>query len=118
MIGLKIFSGEFEVLDSGTITSADLSDTRFVVSEAPLMEVVARISMEETEESITLEVLGENTIAMVFRKPSKLGYGPAVPVKVGHLNGRALYVSFRVSMRGTDSSYGLEYTFYLKEAVQ
>ncbi len=114
---MKIFSGEFEVLDSGTVTSADLSDTRFVVSENPLMEVVARVSMDSSEESITLELLGENTIAMVFRKPSMLGYGPATPVKVGTLNGRALYVSFRVSMRGTNSSYGLEYTFYLKETV-
>ncbi|WP_147289937.1 DUF6864 domain-containing function [Crenobacter cavernae] len=114
---MKIFCGEFEVYESGTLTSPDLSDTKFVISESPLMEIVFRISMGEGEPGISLEALGESTLAMVFKKPTGIGYGPAIPVKVGNLNGRALYVSFRASMRGENSSYGLEYTFYLKEAV-
>jgi len=113
---VKIYCGEYEVYESGTLTSPDLSDTKFVISETPLMEVVFRISMDDEESGISLEVLGENTIAMIFKKPTGIGYGPARPVKVGNLNGRALYVSFRVSMRGEKSSYGLEYTFYLKES--
>lgn len=114
---MKILTGDYEVLESGTLTCPDLSDTKFIVSKEPLMEIVARISFGEGEPGISAEVLGENTLAVVFRKPTGLAYGPAAPIKVGHLNGRALYVSFRVSMRGSNSSYGLEYTFYLKEAV-
>ena len=114
---MKIFCGEYEVIDSGTITSADLSDTKFIVSENPLMEIVFRLSMEGEATGIRSEVIGENSLALVFTKPKGLGYGPASPVKVGTLNGRSLYVIFRVAMRGENVSYSLEYTFYLKEAV-
>lgn len=115
---MKIFSGDFEVIDSGTLISSDLSDIKFVVSEDPLMEIVVRVLMDSEEESIKLELLNETTLAVVFRKPSKMGYGPLAPIKVGNLDGRSLYVSFRVTMRGKESnSYGLEYTFYLKEKV-
>ncbi|WP_407083781.1 DUF6864 domain-containing function [Photobacterium leiognathi] len=112
---MRIFCGDFEVLDSGTITSPDLSDTRFLVSEEHNMTIVFRIVMECEETGIRLEVLDENTLAVVFERPNGLGYGPATPIKVGTLDGKALYVSFRVAMRGNDVSYGLEYTFYLKE---
>lgn len=114
---MKIYCGDFEVLDSGTITSPDLSDTRFVVSEDPSMNIVFRVTMDSEDTGIDLEVLDENTLAIVFNKPKGLGYGPAQPVKVGTLNGKLLYVSFRIAMRGNNESYGLEYTFYLKEVV-
>lgn len=114
---MKIYCGDYEVLDSGTITSPDLSDTKFVVSEDHNMTVVFRVSMNSEESAIRREIIGENTVAVIFDKPKGLGYGPAQPVRVGKLLGKALYVSFRVSMRGKDESYGLEYTFYLKEVV-
>uniref|UniRef100_UPI00403F4A2B DUF6864 domain-containing function n=1 Tax=Paraburkholderia sp. 22B1P TaxID=3080498 RepID=UPI00403F4A2B len=114
---MKIFNGDFEILDSGTVASPNLSDTRFVVSEDPPMEVVFRISMSGDESGISLEALNANTIALVFKKPSSLGFGPASPVKVGRLNGRLVYVSFSVSMRGTNDSYSLDYTFYLGGTV-
>ncbi len=81
------------------------------------MTIVFRIVMDSDETGIRLEVLDENTLAVVFEKPKGLGYGPASPIKVGTLEGRSLYVSFRVFMRGKDESYGLEYTFYLKEVA-
>lgn len=113
---MKIYSGNLEVLASGILSSPDLSDTRFVVSEDPQMEVVFRISMKGNETGINIEVIDENTLALVFTKPKGLAYGPVKPVRVGLLNGRVLYVNFRVSVRGEEESYGLEYTFYLKEA--
>ncbi|HIF9422538.1 TPA: DUF6864 domain-containing function [Photobacterium damselae] len=114
---MKIYCGDFEVFESGVISSPDLSDTRFVVSEEHNMTIVFRVVMDSDEAGIRLEALDDNTLAVVFDKPSGLGYGPASPVKVGMLEGRALYVSFRVYMRGKNESYGLEYTFYLKEVA-
>ena len=114
---MRILCSEYEVINSGTLLSPDLSDTKFVVSENPLMEIVCRISMGEGDSGISIELLGESTLALIFKNPNGLGYGHAMPIKVGHLNGRALYVSFRVSLRGNNDSYVLEYTFYIKEAV-
>lgn len=114
---LKVLCGEFEVYDSGTLSSADLSDTKFIVSEDPPMTIVFRLSLTEGETGITAEALDESTLALIFKNPNAIGYGPARPVKVGLLNGRALYVTFRVSMRTDDTSYSLEYTFYLKDAA-
>lgn len=110
---MKIFAGDYEILASGALSSTDLSDIRFVVSESPLLEVVCRINNKSEESGIDLETLGENTIALVFNKPRGLGYGTASPVKVGRLNGRILYVGFHVNTRGDNTSYDLNYTFYL-----
>jgi len=112
---MKIYHGDFEVYESGVITSSDLSDTRFVLSETPHMEIVFRISIEGKETGIKVEALSDTTLALIFTNPSTLGFGPAQPVKVGQLHGKDLYVAFRVSMRGLNESYGLEYTFYVKE---
>jgi len=117
---MRIINGEFEVYETGTISSPDMSDTKFIVSEQPLMEIVFRISMDDSKgEGISLEVIGEHTLAIIFSQPSGLSYGLSAPIKVGNVSGKPLYVSFRVSMRGgesTQNSYGLEYTFYTKEA--
>ncbi|MNE60371.1 hypothetical protein D3C80_1555130 [compost metagenome] len=113
---MKIYNGEFEIINSGTLVSPNLGDTRFVVSEAPHMEIVFRVNMEGEKKEIHSEMLNETTLALVFTKPSGLGYGPAYPVRVGKLNGKPLYVVFRVSLRTDDSSYELEYTFYVKES--
>ena len=117
---MRIINGEFEVYETGTISSPDMSDTKFIVSDDPLMEIVFRISMDDSKgEGISIEVIGENTLAIVFTQPNGLSYGLSAPIKVGNLKGKPLYVSFRVSIRGdgsTNASYGLEYTFYSKEA--
>ena len=115
---MKVFNGELEILSSGTIASEDLSDTRFVVSDNPLMEIVCRVSMIEEESGISLIVLSENAIALVFKKPTSREFGPVRPAMVGHLNGRILYANFRVSMQGGNDSYNLNYTFYLGGAMQ
>lgn len=112
---MKIYHNDYEIHESGTLASADLSDTRFVLSEEPLMEIVCRISKEGGENMINLEVLNENSLAIVFTNPKIPSFGPTTPIKVGHLDGKGLYVSFRVTMRGNDDSYGLVYTFYTRE---
>ncbi|WP_416135573.1 DUF6864 domain-containing function [Azotobacter chroococcum] len=39
----------------------------------------------------------------------------ANPLKIGFLEGKEVYVIFRISMHGENQSYTLDYTFYLKE---
>lgn len=113
---MKIYHNDFEIYKSGTVSSTDLSDIRFVLSEDPLMEIVCRVSIEGDENNINLEVIDDNTLAIVFSNPTITEFGPSQPVRVGHLNGKSLYVSFRVTMRGNErESYGLDYTFYLGE---
>jgi hypothetical protein len=113
---MKIFCGGFEILESGIISSPDLSDTKFVISENPMMEIIFRVSMGEGESELSLDVLGDHTLALIFKNPKILGFGTSSPVKVGTLKGKNLYVSFHVNMRGNNNSYTMYYTFYLKEA--
>ncbi|BBM00447.1 DUF6864 domain-containing function [Microbulbifer sp. GL-2] len=112
---MKIYHGDFRIIESGTLESSDLSDTRFVLSESPLLEVIFRISLEGKESSVDLDLLNPNTLAIVFSNPDGVSFGPAEPIRIGHLNGKQLFVLFRTSLRGGTSSYGLEYTFYTKE---
>ena len=111
---MRILTGGFEVLTSGALSSVGLDDFRFVVSELPPLIVVCRVLPNAPEQSLELEVLSGDTVAIVFKKPSGLEFGPETPVKVGTLEGRDLYVSFRVSMKGGDVGYALVYAFYLR----
>jgi hypothetical protein len=112
---MKITCGDYEVFESGILDCPDLSDTKFIISNTPLMVVIVRVTMIDGESSMRLEVLDDSTIAIVCNRPVSMGYGPAKPVKVGFLEGRALYLGFRLNMKDTDTSYQLSYTFYLKD---
>lgn len=113
---MKIFCGEYEVYESGHVNSPDLSDTRFVISENPRMEIVFKIVFDNKKQEITGGVIEGGALAITFRNPDGLSVGPASPLKVGFLGGKEFYVSFRVTVRGDNDSYGLEYAFYTKEA--
>ncbi|WP_373460962.1 DUF6864 domain-containing function [Cupriavidus pinatubonensis] len=112
---MKIFVGNLEVYASGTIHSPDLSDARFIVSTEPQFNIIFRVVFQTEETGISLQLLDENSIAIVFSKPSSLGFASARPIKVGRLEGRELFVTFSVNMRGNNDSYSLDYTFYLGE---
>lgn len=114
---MRIHHKELEVYESGTLNSLDLSDFKFVLSEKPLMEVVCQVVIDGGAPNIKLEAISDYALALVFSNPNVFGFGPKTPVKVGSLNGRSVYVSFRITMRGDNDSYGLDYTFYLGEEI-
>lgn len=117
---MKILNGDFEILSSGVVSSPNLADTTFIVSENPRLDVVFRVLMSGNAPSIGIEKINETAVMLTFNNPDAMGFGPANPAKVGHLNGRPLFVHFAVNMRGTagsKDSYSLLYTFYLGAAA-
>lgn len=111
---MKIINGEFEVLDSGRVYSPDLSDTKFVISESPEMNIVFRIILDDKKENVSLEVLDDNTLAVIYSNPEGLGFGTEQPIKVGLYEGKELFVSFFVTAKGNNVSYSLDYSFFKK----
>ncbi|WP_345886698.1 DUF6864 domain-containing function [Shewanella algae] len=113
---MKIITSDFEVFESGVVYCPDTEDTRFIISEEPKMEIVFRVRLtDDGEKGIQLESINDYTLAFVFSNPPGLGYGNSSPIKVGHLNGRELYVSFHVDMKGKKQAYTLTYNFMFKE---
>ena len=112
---MKILNDDYEIFTSGTLYSPSFSDTRFILSETPPMEVVFRVVKSKNKTAIRLEALNDSTLAVVFENPIGLGYGLVRPIKVGHLNGKELYVAFSMNSKGPDEGYDLFYTFSMKE---
>ena len=113
---MRIISGNFEIYESGALYSPDLSDTKFVMSEEPEMNVIFRIVLNQEESQMTLEGVDDNSIAVIYTNPKASGAGSGTPVKVGFINGKELYVAFFVTVKSNNESYHLDYTFFLKEA--
>lgn len=112
---MKIVQGEFEMINSGSLYSPSLENIKFIISESPLLVIECRILQDNSKDkSINLEVIDNNTVAIIFKNPEGLGYGISKPVLVANYKGKELYVTFHISMKENKSSFLLEYSFYVK----
>ncbi|WP_144411486.1 DUF6864 domain-containing function [Azotobacter chroococcum] len=112
---MKIKAGDLEVYSSGAINSDKLTPTRFTILESPKFEVICKVVFDGGASSLNYNVTGEGELTFTFMNPEALGFGLANPLKIGFLEGKEVYVIFRISMHGENQSYTLDYTFYLKE---
>jgi len=112
---MKIINNGFEVLHTGALYCFGLNETRFVLSEDPPLEVIFRIQQNDSESGVKLVGVNDHTIAVVFENPAGLGYGMVEPARIGHFNGKELYVVFSMNMKNEDRGYDLFYTFSVKE---
>ncbi len=114
---MKIRSGIYEVIESGFINAPSMEDLEFTLNENPLMILVLRVKKSPTPES-TIEVIveGDERLAIIFTNPAvQLNFGPQSPLKLGSINGRALFAALRVTVVGDYSSYQASYSFFLGE---
>jgi hypothetical protein len=113
---MKIFTGDFEIFSAGEICSDGLNSIKFSLLESPRFDVVFRVEYNGKESSVEYKLTGEGEVTFIFYNPDVLGFGIAAPVKIGFLENRELFVTFSTNMRGSNDSFTLNYTFYLKVA--
>jgi hypothetical protein len=115
---LKIFNDGFEVYESGTLFVPNIKESKFILAEEPgRLEVIFRIEVLEGKEiSIRHSVENEYTLAIIFTNPPTGGYSQAAPQRIGHIDGKELYVTFHVEMMGENQGHNLTYSFYVKGA--
>lgn len=111
---MKIYSDENEVYDSGQINSDGLTSIRFSLSEVPKFDVIFSIEFNGGSSTISYDITAEGEITFKFENPGLIDFGFSTPVKIGFMDGKELSVIFRVSAHGENTSYTLNYTFYLK----
>lgn len=114
---MKIFTGGFDVLESGIAHSIGLEPIRFRVNEDPVMDLLVKVELGEKEKGIFRNVENDSELSITFKNPEGLNYGMSSPIKVGYLNEKELHVIFRVDMLGNNTSFQLFYHFLVKGAV-
>lgn len=113
---MKIFSSDMEVYSAGSINSDGMKPTRFSILENPKFDVIFQLLFNGGVPFAKYDVTAEGELTFSFENPDLMDFGLSSPVKIGLIEGRELYVVFRVTTHGEKTSYSLNYTFYLKVA--
>jgi hypothetical protein len=120
---MKIISVNYEILDSGWVSSVDLNDIEFHLSETSKMLLKIGIETDKTidDSPLNINLESENTLRIIITNLDKiLNVGPPEPIAIGNFNGRRLSLSFRLNVFrniGNIKSFGLTYSFLLGENV-
>lgn len=116
-IEMKITTGNKVVLSSGVVSSFELNPIEFELSENPKMtlKIAVEGDQEELEASISGNVVDNSTMVITVKNPHvTLNFGPASPIPIGHIDGKAMSISFRVDVMGNYNSFALSYTIFVE----
>jgi hypothetical protein len=106
-----------KVFDSGVVSSFDMSDLEFILMEKPYMCVILHIEgdTKEDEALIETQVTENEKLKVSVKNPHvNLNFGPGEPIRIGHIEGKPLYFTFRVDVFGDYTSYQTSYTFFVE----
>lgn len=110
----NIISGDMTVIGSGTLISFGNDDVVFEFGTENLTLKVI-LSFENNGGEIKLDAKSLSTTDLrftLFNAISVLGSGPLVPIGIGELNGKKLFISFRVYTIDDSDQRTIHYTFY------
>jgi|ERR1700757_318608 len=91
--------GDYDVLDSGTIVGNVNEPIDFIIDESAdfIVRLIFIDDDKQENHSRTAEKYGERGVQMTFiNYNNSLGTGNGAPLKLGHFNGRELFLNFRV----------------------
>ena len=112
---MKIVTGNKEVMNSGVISSFGMDDLEFVVDEENSMYLILHVegNADEDEATIRTDVNEDGKLVFTVINPHVTrNFGPAEPIRIGQLDGKSIYFSFRLGVLGDYKSYHATYTFY------
>ena len=112
---MKILTNGKEIISSGSLSSFSLDDIEFVISEENSMSLILHVEGDQSEDEATIssEVTPEGNLKINVRNPHvSLNFGPSEPMRIGHIDGKAIYFAFRIDVMGEYNSYLTAYTFY------
>lgn len=117
---MKISSGEYEVLYSGTIIGIEDKDIEFNFPEnhASLKIIFSFKTDPLVKDSpIQFDLPGDKTLRLTLvNTNSSLGTGNTQVLEIGFIDNRKLYLNYRVYAI-SDISKTIHYTFYLGKEV-
>lgn len=111
---MKIMTGGWTVLESGTVASMGRSDIVFELSPGEF-SLSVRVVRDESRES-NIEFVNEDgkSFMVTIRNPNGLDFGPIVPLEIGKSGNRRLLADLRISVVGDFDSFRLQYTFFIE----
>lgn len=112
---MKVVSSNKEIMDSGIINSFGMEDLEFKLSEENSMYLILHVEgdFESDEARISSDVNEDSKLVFTIVNPHVTSnFGPSEPIKIGQIDGKVIYFSFRIDVLGEYSGYQATYTFY------
>ncbi|MFQ2632493.1 DUF6864 domain-containing function [Aeromonas caviae] len=112
---MKVVSGNKEILNSGVISSFGMEDLEFQIDETKNMYLVLHVegNLQNDEATIGTEINESGKLVINVNNPHvTLNFGPSEPIRIGYIEGKNLYFTFRLNVFGEYTSYQASYTFY------
>ena len=115
MIEIKV--GDFDVLDSGTVTSVGSRDVLFTLSERVKVRLVFTI-IDNKNQEMTIQINERGELEFTLQNfDNPLGTEFNEPIEIGTWQGRKLFLHARVlGLKGTNNRVVL-YTWYLGNRI-
>ena len=126
---MKIKCGKYDVFDSGSVINFDRGEpVEFYFTDSqpntPSLDNIMCIrlifSVDASKPQVHLEYTQHPPLKLdinCINWGNSLGEGTTVPLKVGQVGNRALYLSFRVYALSDSIAHHILYTWYLGEEV-
>jgi len=116
---MKITSGNYEVFDSGTVISFEQEPVTFHLAEDLKIRILFRDDEEKKNENrLEFNPVNDKELEIILINfNSSLGTGNTVPLQVGTLNNRNLYLNFRVYTLNVKTNKTIHFCWYLGEEV-
>lgn len=112
MQNIKITSGDWEILETGSVHSKKLNPVEFELTPEMTLRIAVKKSSGD-DPSIDIDPSG-NTLTILHTNPKSIpSFGSIEPIEVGLYNGRTLYVQARITVFGDYISFRVHYTFFL-----
>jgi hypothetical protein len=117
---MKIKSGEYEVLYSGTVIGIKEQEIEFNFPEVHAsLKIIIDFKIDDSikDSPIKIDLPGNKTLKLTLvNTASSLGTGNAEILEIGHINGKKLYLNYRIyAIQGISNT--VHYTFYLGKEV-
>lgn len=115
---VKISSGNYEVIDSGTVVSNLNEVIEFKISTLTFV-MEFRNNPEIINNRVDKEAFNNNTsLRLIFYNyNNSLGTGNVNPVSLGTINNRRLFINYRVYALSENSGKTFHYSFLLEKEV-
>jgi hypothetical protein len=115
---MKIKCGDFEALDSGSVIGFENKPVEMrmdINGEECLFRFVFEEDPENREGRTEFLSLSSKELEIqIINSTSAFGMGTVEPVELGNINGKDLFLSYRIFTSSNSEEKLLHYTWYLK----
>lgn len=115
MTPIKINIGQYEVYSSGTVVGNVNEEIKFFIEDL-IFEIVFKTNKEQPEQKLSQHQPNDKSLTIEFVNfNNSLGSGNRVPIQVGTIGEKILYLNFRVYSLADDAGKLLHYSWLLKQ---